>query len=61
VYDQFVAGFNSETKHQSNDIKKRLNLIYNAISPLNNQYINFKVISRWFDLVSLLFVFSLQN
>jgi hypothetical protein len=61
VYDQFVARFNSEMKHQSNDIKKRLNLIYNAILPLNNQYINFKVISRWFDLVSLLFVFSLQN
>ena len=44
VYDQFVARFNSEMKHQSNEIKMRLNLIYNAISPLNNQYINFKVI-----------------
>jgi hypothetical protein len=32
VYDQFTVEFNSESKPQSNNIKKSSNLIYNAIS-----------------------------
>jgi hypothetical protein len=55
MYDQFATKFNSESKTQSNDTKKILNLIYNVISP---QITSISIL-KWFQNCLILFFYYL--
>jgi hypothetical protein len=55
MYDQFATKFNLESKTQSNDTKKILNLIYNVISP---QITSISIL-KWFQNCLILFFYYL--